>query len=106
MQAAPGVKLLVTSRASLNVEGEQLLPVGGMGVPEGSRTSLAEALESSAVQLFVQAAQRGQPTFRLTDDNLAQVLDDLPAGGGAAVGHRAGRRVAAPAHAGRGGRRA
>ena len=45
-----------------------------MGLPEGSRTSLAEALESSAVQLFVQAAQRGQPAFRLTDDNLTQVL--------------------------------
>ena len=75
VQAAPGVKLLITSRASLNVEGEQLLPVAGMGLPEGSRTSLVEALESSAVQLFVQAAQRGQPTFRLTDDNLAQVIE-------------------------------
>lgn len=86
VQTAPGVKLLVTSRASLNIEGEQLLPVGGMGLPKGARTSLSEALESGAVQLFVQAAQRGQPAFRLTDENLAHVLaicqwvDGLPLG--------------------------
>ena len=75
VQAAPGVKLLVTSRASLNVEGEQLLPVGGMGVPEGIAHEPGRgAGRPSAVQLFVQAAQRGQPAFRLTDDNLAQVI--------------------------------
>ena len=43
VQAAPGVKLLVTSRASLNVEGEQLLPVSGMGLPEESRTQLGRS---------------------------------------------------------------
>jgi predicted ATPase/DNA-binding SARP family transcriptional activator len=73
-QAAPGVKLLVTSRARLNVEGEQLLPIRGMTLPEEVVADPAEALASSAVQLFAQAALRVQPTFRLSDDNLAQVI--------------------------------
>ena len=32
LSRAPGVKVLVTSRVRLNVQGEYLLPVGGHGV--------------------------------------------------------------------------
>ena len=73
VQAAAGVKLLVTSRAALNVEGEQLLPVRGMTLPEGVAADPA-ALTSSAVQLFMQTAKRVQPAFQVSDDNMAQVL--------------------------------
>jgi predicted ATPase len=74
LQAAPGVKLLVTSRVGLNVQGEHLVPVPGMGYPEQPLANLAEALEYGAVKLFVQDAQRVRPGFEPTDDDLAHVI--------------------------------
>jgi serine/threonine protein kinase/predicted ATPase/DNA-binding SARP family transcriptional activator len=90
LQAAPGVKVLATSRARLNLGGEHLLPVPGMDVPDAqtveqsarsARQALlhcvldfGDALQSSAVKLFVQSARRAQPSFELVADNLADVV--------------------------------
>jgi predicted ATPase len=62
LEAAPHVRILATSRARLNLQGEQLLPVTGMSLPD------------SAVELFVASARRVQPDFALTADNLADVI--------------------------------
>lgn len=77
---APGVKLLVTSRVRLNVQGEQLFPVGGMHSPEPAETGTwqnpeIQALSFSAVQLFSERARRVQPSFELSKANLKPVLD-------------------------------
>jgi predicted ATPase/DNA-binding SARP family transcriptional activator len=90
LKAAPGVKILVTSRARLNLRCEHLYPVTGMDVPpppqsggqarqthEPALTPSEEAQEGlagySAVQLFLQSARRVQPGWELTDDGLADV---------------------------------
>lgn len=53
LAAAPGVKLLVTSRERLNLIGEVLFEVGGLALPD------AGAFErSDAVQLYLQTALR------------------------------------------------
>ncbi len=54
-QACPHLKLLVTSRERLNLSGETLLEVAGLGLPSDSANA-AEA--SSAIQLFLQSARR------------------------------------------------
>jgi predicted ATPase/DNA-binding SARP family transcriptional activator len=79
LQTAPKVKMVVTSRASLNLHGEQLLPIGGMalpqwGVPEGDGQTLEDAAQYSAVELFLQSARRAQPGFALADENVADVI--------------------------------
>jgi predicted ATPase/DNA-binding SARP family transcriptional activator len=61
LSAASGVKVLATSRARLNLQGEHLYAVAGMSLPD------------SAVELFVASARRVQPDFGLTTSNLADV---------------------------------
>jgi predicted ATPase len=72
LQSAPDVQLLTTSRAQLNVQGEQLYFVQEMDY--SAEATLAEATQSSAVSLFVQRAQRAQVDFHLHEDNLPYVL--------------------------------
>jgi predicted ATPase/DNA-binding SARP family transcriptional activator len=75
LSAAPGLKILVTSRVSLSIKGEQVFPVSGLEVPE---TRVLKDLEASAdysaVQLFVQSAQRVYPEFKLTPGNSSDVV--------------------------------
>jgi non-specific serine/threonine protein kinase len=84
LQVAPGVKILVTSRERLNIDGETLFRVEGMNFPDWQTPE--EAAEYSAAKLFVQSAKRIQPAFALTADNvkyLAQIcrqVEGLPLG--------------------------
>jgi predicted ATPase len=62
LSAAPSVKLLVTSRAQLNIQVEQLYPVGGMytaEIWEASKWDNPEEQAKSfcAVQLFLERAR-------------------------------------------------
>ena len=72
LDGACQLKLLVTARERLNLSEEWLLPLGGLDAPAAA-TALpahgADLLGHSAVQLFVQSAQRVQPAFALTVAN-------------------------------------
>jgi predicted ATPase/DNA-binding SARP family transcriptional activator len=72
LQAAPGVKVLVTSRLPLNVQGEHRYHLVGMDFP--TTEHLDEALDTSAVKLFVQGARRALPGFRLNNDDVQPVV--------------------------------
>ncbi|HEX5968141.1 MAG TPA: adenylate/guanylate cyclase domain-containing protein, partial [Intrasporangium sp.] len=82
LEAAPRAAILTTSRRALGVPGEHLYPVPPLSLPLGSTLSTAEA--SPAVELFVQRARSVRAGFRLTADNVADVvaicqhLDGLP----------------------------
>jgi predicted ATPase/DNA-binding SARP family transcriptional activator len=74
LQAAANVKLLVTSRSSLNVRGEHLVPVPGMDAPPPTLSTDVEDIgRYSAVRLFLEAAGRVRPGYEPTHDDLAQV---------------------------------
>jgi predicted ATPase len=62
LDAAPHVRILATSRARLNLQGEHLFPVAGL------------SLSDNAVELFVTSARRVRPDFGLTADNMADVI--------------------------------
>jgi len=66
--AAPGTRLLVTSRAPLALRAEWRLPLDGLELERSEQTggATAEADEADAVRLFVQAARRARPDFALT----------------------------------------
>lgn len=72
LEAAPQLKILVTSREPLYVRGEQRYLVGGL--PYEPEAPGADAAALPAVQLFVHAATRVEPRFRLEGDSLASVL--------------------------------
>lgn len=83
LEAAPGLKLLITSRIRLGVQSEHVLHLAGMDAP-GSQLeeplsheepiAVDRALEYGSVQLFMQNACRLRPTFALTDKNVEQVV--------------------------------
>jgi predicted ATPase/class 3 adenylate cyclase/Tfp pilus assembly protein PilF len=81
---APGLRVLVTSRAPLRISGEQDYPVHPMMVPAGEAPTVAEAAAAEAVQLFIERATAVRPDFALTAENVAAVaaicrrLDGLP----------------------------
>ena len=77
-----GLAIIVTSRQPLGLPAERRYAVAPLPLPSDATVGSAE--ESSAVQLFLQRAQSVQPRFRLTSDNVQDVvaicrrLDGLP----------------------------
>jgi predicted ATPase len=85
LRAAPGLVVLVTSRAVLRLDGEHDFPVPGLPFPQaGAQMDAAAAQAYASVRLFVQLARATAPGFELTDANASAVaqicarLDGLP----------------------------
>lgn len=82
-RSCPGLVILCTSRQSLGVAGEQILPVRPMSIPEPGE-ALEHLGDYDAVQLFLERARAVIPDFTLTADNADDVvrlchrLDGLP----------------------------
>ncbi|MPZ28763.1 MAG: hypothetical protein GEV12_20795 [Micromonosporaceae bacterium] len=84
LQAAPGLRVLATSREPLEIPGEQVWEVPPLRLPDPAVVAPAELERASAVQLFVDRAAAVAPGFRLGPDNARAVasvcrrLDGLP----------------------------
>jgi predicted ATPase len=83
--AAPGVKVLATSRAPLRLRGEHEQPVPPLGLPSTADGVDVDAIaQVPAVALLVTLAQAADPRFELTAENaetIAEIcvrLDGLP----------------------------
>ena len=75
LRAAPGVRVLATSREPLSVAGEHVLPVPPLELLSPDARSLAEASRNDAIRLFVDRAAAASGTFELTEENRAAVAD-------------------------------
>lgn len=85
LEAAPRLKILVSSRVALNLRGEHEFPVPPLELPQAEGdVSLEHLMENESVTLFVERAQSAQHKFALTKDNASAVveicrrLDGLP----------------------------
>jgi predicted ATPase len=85
LQETMRLKILVTSRAALNISGEHRLSIPPLSLPDLDQRLTPERLsEYSAVQFFVQRAQTVDDTFQFTPDNALAVaqlciaFDGLP----------------------------
>jgi predicted ATPase/DNA-binding SARP family transcriptional activator/uncharacterized protein HemY len=85
LDAAPGVKILTTSRIPLRVRAERVLDVPPLTAPGPGTPATAEGVGGfDAVALFVDRARAVDVDFRLTDENARAVaeicrrLDGLP----------------------------
>ncbi|MDQ3410977.1 MAG: LuxR C-terminal-related transcriptional regulator, partial [Chloroflexota bacterium] len=80
----PAIQILASSRASLRVRGEHVLPVAPLPLPARNVVSLDAIAANDAILLFIERAQAVRPAFRLTETNAATVteicraLDGLP----------------------------
>ncbi|WP_169792439.1 AfsR/SARP family transcriptional regulator [Actinoplanes rectilineatus] len=79
----PRLRVLATSREPLAIDGESLVPLGPLGLPEPDDTP-EQAAQSPAVRLFVQRAAAVRPGFTVDGDSAGDVirvvrgLDGLP----------------------------
>ena len=85
LSVSPGLKILVTSRAALQIRDEQEFPVPPLALPATEELTTVEALSQCAsVALFIERAAAIKPGFTITEDNastLAEIcvrLDGLP----------------------------
>ena len=83
LTVAPGVRVLATSREALRIEGEQVMTVPSLGVPdEATDPDLLAGTE--AVRLFVDRARATRSEFVLNENNAVAVvqlcrrLDGIP----------------------------
>lgn len=78
LAAAPGVRMMVTTRARLNMQGEYLVSLGGMAIPEidsiaRRQAALERAAAYSGIQLFLHSARRVRSDLELSADNLMPI---------------------------------
>jgi predicted ATPase len=74
LSAAPGVKLVVTSRSILRVTGEYAVEVGPLALPDPRGPLDPEsAAATPAVALFVERARAVRPDFSVTPENVSAV---------------------------------
>jgi predicted ATPase len=92
LQAAPGVKFLVTSRERLQLQSEHILPLGGLSCPQDDFTpsfQSSHALDDClriypALQLLINGIQRVRPDFTPSSadfssmQEICHMVDGLP----------------------------
>jgi predicted ATPase/DNA-binding CsgD family transcriptional regulator len=78
IRAAPGVRVIATSREPLSVSGEQVIPVPPLELPAAHAAApppLAQLQQNEAVMLFLERAAAASGNFELTTSNQAAVVD-------------------------------
>ena len=85
LRTAAGLRVLATSRESLNIDGETVLAVPPLAAPDpGQQLTLARLRLFPAVRLFAERAAQAVPGFAVTGANVAAVagicrrLEGLP----------------------------
>ncbi len=83
-QAAPSLRLLATSRESLQIDGEDVLCLGPLSLPDSDGDDVGAIVRSDAGRMFVERAVRRDAAFALTPRTAQAVvricreLDGLP----------------------------
>src|ERR671917_427377 len=74
--AAPGLKVLATSRTALRLYGEHESPVPPLSLPDtGTLPPVEHLTRYEAVRLFVDRARAIRPDFSLTEENAPAVIE-------------------------------
>jgi len=71
LAAAPGVKILATSREALSCSGEQVLEVPPLAVPHEAAMSAAAMRGTAAIELLIERAMAADANCRIADEDLA-----------------------------------
>ena len=76
IRAAPGVRVVATSREPLSVSGEHLIPIPPLELPSAQAAEpLNQLQQNEAVMLFTERAAAASGKFELTTSNQAAVVD-------------------------------
>jgi len=75
LRAAPGMKIVVSSRESLGIAGETAYRVPSLPLPDVQAPSLDALSHNDCVRLFVDRALAAYPRFRLKEKNALAIAD-------------------------------
>jgi predicted ATPase/DNA-binding CsgD family transcriptional regulator len=76
LKAAPGVRVIATSREPLSVPGEHVLPIPPLELPRAQADeSLGQLRQNESVELFTERASAASGRFELTASNQGAVVD-------------------------------
>jgi predicted ATPase/DNA-binding CsgD family transcriptional regulator len=76
LRSCPALRIVATSRQALGIDGETVLSIPGLSLPEGSSPVDVDRLaQFEAVRLFVDRASATAPHFRLSEPDMAVVAD-------------------------------
>jgi predicted ATPase/DNA-binding CsgD family transcriptional regulator len=76
LKAAPGVRVIATSREPLSVPGEHVLPIPPLELPRAQADeSLDQLRQNESVELFTERASAASGRFELTASNQGAVVD-------------------------------
>ena len=84
LRTSPNIKIIVSSREALGINGETVYRVPSLSLPEQAEASREALAGYESIQLFVDRAQAANPKFDLTEKNAASVaqicrrLDGIP----------------------------
>jgi DNA-binding SARP family transcriptional activator/predicted ATPase len=96
LRVAPGVKVLITARERMQIQGEHLFPIGGLAFPErdpvpsmfsgtdGDARAKAYVESYAAIRMFFQSASRVQPQFAVASKDvvamaqICRVVEGMP----------------------------
>ena len=83
--ACQGVKILMTSRAVLHIQGEHEFPIPPLPLPDLNHLpAIEDLMQSPVIRLFMQRGQAVKPNFQITSANARSIaeicvrLDGLP----------------------------
>jgi len=75
LQNCPNLKILATSRETLNIAGEATYSIPSLSIPEEGNLSFEKLNAHESVQLFTERAALTHASFRLTNENIQSVVD-------------------------------
>jgi len=84
LTAAPGLRILATSRHSLHTPGEHIFEVPPLPLPDPDQATLRELVDNDAIRLFAERATAVAPDFAVSDRDRVTIaricrrLDGLP----------------------------
>lgn len=71
----PKIKILVTGREALFIEGETTLQIPSLSLPQEGEPAAEQVAESEAVHLFLARAQAVRPDFDITAENAGAIIE-------------------------------
>jgi predicted ATPase/class 3 adenylate cyclase len=72
--AAPGLRVLATSREALGLDGERLWPVRPLDLPNEARRNPEELAQVESVQLLMDRARSVRPDLEVCDEDMTSVV--------------------------------
>ncbi len=76
LEASAGIKIIVTTRMPLRIEGEQVFPVNPLPLPSAGRTSAVATEPWAVVDLFIERAREANPDLVVDVDELP-IIDEI-----------------------------